>query len=528
MTTQPREILFDEAARAKLRNGIDQLADVVGVTLGPSGCNVCMQSWQPTVTKDGNSIVKEVELKDQFENMGAAMGKEVASKVRELCGDGTTTAVLLLRALVSGGVRLIASGASPIGLKRGIDRAVEAVKNALSSASHPVKGAQELLQIATVSAAGNAEYGAVIAQAFEKVGQAGVITIEEAKGTDTVIETVEGMQFDRGYLSPYFCTNLESMVCELADPLVLLVDQKVSSIQELLPLLQGVVASGRELLLVADDLDADVLSTLVVNRLRGALKVVAVKSPGFGDRKKAMLQDLAVLTGATVISQETGTDLRTAGPDVLGSAKRVSITKDKTTLVEGAGSKAAIADRVRTIEAELKLASNSYDKEKLEERKAKLQGGVAVIRVGAATEPELKQKKQIFQDSLNSVRAALEEGVVPGGGVALLRAAEAVGALHLQGDEALGGKLVQQACECCVKQIARNSGHDPSVIVLEIRESPKGYGFNALTDRVENLLEGGVIDAVKVEKTALTVAASAAGVVLLSEALVGDAEESEA
>jgi chaperonin GroEL len=525
MTTQPREILFDEAARAKLRAGIDQLADVVGVTLGPSGCNVCMQSWQPTITKDGNSIVKEVELKDQFENMGAAMGKEVAAKVREVCGDGTTTAVLLLRALVVAGCRLIASGASPIGLKRGIDQGVEAVIEALSQAAIPVKEARELLQIATVSAAGNAEYGAVIAEAFAKVGQQGVITIEEAKGTDTWIETVEGMQFDRGYLSPYFCTNLEAMNCDLQDPLLLLIEEKLSSVQELLPILQGVVATGRELVIIADDFDADVLSTLVMNRLRGALKVVAVKSPGFGERKKALLQDLAVLTGATVISRETGGDLRSAGPDVLGTAKRVLITKDKTTVVEGAGTKDALASRVAAIEAELTQASNSYDREKLEERKAKLQGGVAVIRVGAATEPELKQKKQIFQDSLNSVRAALEEGVVPGGGSALLRAGQALQKLPRAGDEGLGIQLVAQACEACLKQIARNSGLDPSVVVAEVKQSPSPMGFNALSERVEDLVKAGVIDAVKVEKTALSVAASAAGVVLLSEALVGDAEE---
>jgi chaperonin GroEL len=526
MTTQPREILFDEDARARLRAGIDQLADVVGVTLGPSGCNVCMQSWQPLITKDGNSIVKEVELKDQFENMGAAMGKEVAAKVRELCGDGTTTAVLLLRALVAGGVRLVASGASPIGLKRGIDKAVEAVIDHLNAVSIPVQNSKELLQIATVSAAGRSDYGSVIAEAFEKVGKQGVITVEEAKGTDTTIEVVEGMQFDRGYLSPYFCTNMESMVCDLQDPLLLLIDQKLSSVQELLPILQGVVATGRELVIVADDFDADVLSTLVVNRLRGSLKVVAVKSPGFGDRKKALLQDLAVLTGATVVSQETGGDLRSSGPDVLGTAKRVMITKDKTTIVEGQGSSSDIERRIHQIEAELNLATNTYDREKLEERKAKLQGGVAVIRVGAATEAELKQKKQIFQDSLNSVRAALEEGVVPGGGVALLNAANAARKLNLEGDEASGAALVAQACETCLKQIARNSGRDPSVVVLEVREAPAGHGFNALTDRVEDLLQAGVIDAVKVEKTALQVASSAAGVVLLSEALIGDAEES--
>jgi chaperonin GroEL len=526
MTTQPREILFDEDARAKLRAGIDQLADVVGVTLGPSGCNVCMQSWQPTITKDGNSIVKEVELKDQFENMGASMGKEVASKVRELCGDGTTTAILLLRALVAGGVRLIASGASPISLKRGIDKAVEAVLSHLDEVAIPVQNSRELLQIATVSAAGNVDFGSVIAEAFEKVGKQGVITIEEAKGTDTTIEVVEGMQFDRGYLSPYFCTNMESMVCDLHDPLLLLIDQKLSSVQELLPILQGVVATGRELVIVADDFDADVLSTLVVNRIRGSLKVTAVKSPGFGDRKKALLQDLAVLTGATVISQDTGGDLRTSGPDVLGSAKRMTVTKDKTTIVEGQGSSSEIENRIRQIDAELTLASNSYDREKLEERKAKLQGGVAVIRVGAATEAELKQKKQIFQDSLNSVRAALEEGVVPGGGVALLNAAAAAKKLALDGDEGLGAILVAQACETCLKQIARNSGRDPSVVVLEVREAPSGFGFNALNDRVEDLLQAGVIDAVKVEKTALQVASSVAGVVLLSEALVGDAEES--
>ena len=528
MSTQAREILFDEMARAKLRDGIGQVADVVEVTLGPSGCNVCMDAWQPTVTKDGNTIVKEVELKDQFENMGASLAKEVAAKVREQCGDGTTTAILLLRALVDHGVKYVASGASPIALKRGLDKATEAVVAELSKMSIPVKSEAELAQIATVSAAGNQEIGQLIAQAFTKVGREGVITIEESKTMETAIELVEGMQFERGYLSPYFCTNVEAMSCELQQPAILLVDQKIGSIQDLIPLLQTVAALGRELLIVAEDLDADVLSTLVVNRLRGHLKVAAIKAPGFGDRRKAMMQDLAVLTGATLVTEDAGMVLRAVSMEALGTAARVVITKDKTTLVDGGGNKEAIAARVRQLEGEIQLSTNQYDREKLEERKAKLSGGVAVIRVSAATEAEMKHRKQAFQDSLNSTRAALEEGVVPGGGCALLRASAVIAALPLQGDEALGGQIIRRACELPFKQIVRNSGQDPSVRLNEVLSMASQFGFNALSEQIEDLVAAGVLDAVKVEKVCLIVATSAAGVVLLSEALIGDAPEETA
>jgi len=528
MTTQPREILFDESARAKLRDGIEKLANVVVVTLGPTGCNVCYQSWQPTITKDGSSIVKEVELKDQFENMGVSIAKEVANRVREQAGDGTTTSILLLSQLVNQGVKLIASGASPILLKRGMDKAIEKVIHNLEAMAIPVKDPQDILDIATVSASGDREIGSMIAEAFEKVGHSGVITIEEAKSTDSSIELVEGMQFDRGYLSPYFCTNVESMQCELPNPAFLLVDGKISSIQEMLPLLQTVAAQGIELLIIADDLEADVLSTLVVNRLRGALRVTAVKAPGFGDRKKALLGDLAVLTGATLISEDTGTSLRHASLEMLGSADRVVITKDKTTIVGGSGSPEAIKARIAQIEAEEKTVTNNYDREKLQERKAKLSEGVAIIRVGAMTEPVLKHRKQLFQDSLNSTRSALKSGIVVGGGTALLRASRDLDQLKLEGDESLGVKLVAAACEAPVKQIARNSACDPSIILQEVLASSSAlFGFNAKTGQVENLRKAGVVDAVAGIVTYLNCSSSAAGIALLSEALVGDAEVAE-
>jgi len=528
MTTEPREIIFGETARAKLRDGIETLADVVSVTLGPAGCNVAYESWKPTITRDGNSIVGEVDLKDQFKNMGVSLGKEAVSKVRERCGDGSTTTVVLLRALVSDGVKMIAAGASPIGLKRGIDRAVETITQHLRTMAHQIAGPAEILNIARVSAAGDHSIGEMIAQAYERVGREGVITIEEAKGLDTTVEVVEGLRFDRGYASPYFCTNMESMVAELQSPALLLVDGEVGSVQEMLPILQAVAAAGRELLIIADDFKGEVIPTLVVNRLRGSLKVTAVKAPAFGDQRKAILQDLAILTGATVVSEAAGISLKQADSDVLGQCDKATITKDKTTLVGGKGETSAIEARIHQLQQEESLATNQYDKDKLKERVAKLRGGVAVIRVGAATEPELKMRKQAFQDSLNSTWAALSEGVVTGGGIALMRAAKAMlEESTASEDEALGAKLVYQACLAPLKQLALNSCKDPHVVVAQILKSEKSFGFNAVTEQIEDLVKAGVIDALLVVLSALHVAASVAGVVLLSESLIGDVEENE-
>lgn len=526
----PKEIIFEEEARELLSNGIKKLADVVAFTLGPKGRNVGLEkSWgAPTITNDGNSIVKDITLKNQYENMGVAMAKEVVQKMKEKCGDGTTTAILLLRALVENGIKNIASGASPIGLKRGIEKAVEAIVKEIEKFSTPIKNAKETRNIATVSASGNAEIGNLIADAMEKVGKSGVITIEEAKGTETTIELVEGMQFDRGFVSAYFCTNPDRMTVEMNDhPNILLVDRKISSVHELLPILQSVATAGKELLIIAEDIDGDALSTLVVNKLRGTLRVAAVKAPGFGDRRKAMLQDIAILTGATVIAEDTGVSYKEIPIETLGRAEKVLITKEHTTIINGEGSQEAIKARIKQIEKEAETTKSSYDKEKLDERKAKLSQGVGVIKVGAWTEPELKQKKQVFEDSLNSTKAALEQGIVPGGGVALLRASKVIEQLNLEGDEAIGAKIVSMACEAPIKQIVFNAGFDGLVVLSEVRKSKDNFGFNALTEKIEDLISAGVIDPAKVVKNALTFAASAAGIVLISEALIGDVQEEE-
>ncbi len=527
--SEAKEIIFEQEARDKLAKGIQQLADAVRSTLGPKGRNVGLEkSWgAPTITNDGNSIVKDIELPDQYENMGVAMAQEVASKLKDICGDGTTTGTLLLDALVQHGIKYIAAGTSPISIKRGIDRATEAMIKELEKMAIPVKGRDDTKNIATVSASGNEEIGTFIADAIEKVGQAGVVTIEEAKGTETAIEMVEGMQFDRGYISAYFVKNQEKMTIEMGNPYLLLVDKKIASIQEMLPVLQAVATTGRELLIICEDLEADVLATLVVNKMRGSLNVTAVKAPGFGDRRKAMLMDIAALTGGTLVSEEAGIYLKDVTVDVLGSAERVIITKETTTLVGGKGDADAIDARVSQIESEHSQSTSTYDQEKLLERKAKLKGGVAVIRVGAATEPELKQKKQMFEDSLSSTKAALEEGIVAGGGIALLHASRVIASLKLEGDEALGAALVAKACEAPTRQIVTNAGHDGSVILAELKGKDDSIGFNARTEKVENLIEAGVIDAVKVSKNCLIHAASVAGIVLISEALIGDAPEDE-
>jgi chaperonin GroEL len=529
--TTAKEIIFEEEARDALLAGIKKLADVVAFTLGPKGRNVGLEkSWgAPTITNDGNSIVKEIKLKNQYENMGVAMAQEVAQKIKEKCGDGTTTGMLLLRALVESGIKYIAAGASPISIKRGIDKAVEAVVKEIEKSAIPIKSKQEIKNIATVSSSGNQEIGDLIAEAMEKVGKTGVITIEEAKGTTTTTEVVEGMEFDRGYLSPYFCTNAEKMIVEKKNPQILLVDKKINSIHELLPILQAIAASATELLIIAEDLEGDALSTLVVNKLRGTLKVAAVKSPGFGDRRKAIMQDIAVLTGATLVSEETGMSLKEISLDVLGSADKILVSKEKTLIINGHGSAETIKARIKQIEKEIETATSSYDKEKLEERKAKLSGGVAVIRVGAPTEPEMKQRKQAFEDSLNSTKAAIESGVVPGGGVALLRAKGTIDKLKLEGDELIGAQIVKFACEAPLKQIASNAGFDGFVILADVEKAGKNFGFNALTDKVEDLVQAGVIDPAKVVINSLIHAASVGGIVLISEALIADApEEAEA
>jgi chaperonin GroEL len=530
MTTTPKEIIFEEEARQSLLKGIKKLADVVAFTLGPKGRNVGLEKgWgAPTITNDGNSIIKEIELKDPYENMGVAMGKEVVQKIKEKCGDGTTTGTILLCALVENGVKYITAGATPIGVKRGIDKSVEAIVKEIEKLSIPIKDNSEIKNIATVSASGNNEIGDFIAEAMEKVGRKGVITIEEAKGIDTTIEIVEGMQFDRGYLSAYFCTNPEKMIIEMNRPKILVTDRKITSVHDILPLLQTVASSGTELLIIADDIEGDALSTLVVNKLRGTLRVAAVKAPGFGDRRKALLQDIAVITGATVISEDAGLNLKDVSSEALGSADKIMVTKENTTIINGSGDAKQIEARVKQIENEIDNTTSTYDKEKLEERKAKLSGGVAVIRVGAATEPELKQRKQDFEDSLNSTKAAIEEGIVPGGGVALLRASKILEKLGLKGDEALGAKVVLLACEAPLKQIVFNAGLDGSVILADIQKSQsKNLGFNALTEKVEDLIAAGVVDPAKVVKNALILASSMAGIILISEALIADAKEEE-
>jgi len=426
MSSTPKEIIFEEEAREKLKEGIDKLADTVGVTLGPKGQNIGLDSsWgAPTITNDGNSIVKDIELKDPYANMGVSMGKEVARKIKENSGDGTTTGIILLRALVSAGIQNIASGTSPITLKRGIEKSVDLVLKEIDALAIPVENPAAIKNIATVSASGNHEVGILISDAIEKVGNEGVITIEEGKGTTTAIEMVEGMQFDRGYTSPYFCTNPEEMLVEMDQASILITDKKISSIQEILPLLQSLAASTKPLLIIADDIEGDALSTLVMNKLRGTLNVAAIKAPGFGDRRKELLEDIAVLTGATVVSEDKGMLLKDATVEVLGSAEKIEISKDTTTFIGGKGEHKKIKSRINQIKAESDNATSDYDREKLEERKAKLSGGVAVIRVGAPTEPEMKQKKQMFEDSLSSTRAAQESGFVPGGGAALLRASQ--------------------------------------------------------------------------------------------------------
>lgn len=528
MSDQPKELIFEEEARDKLAKGIGQLTDVVKVTLGPKGRHVGLDlSWgSPKITSDGSSIASDVELKNQYENMGASMGKQVAKKMKEKCGDGTTTSLVLLGSMVASGVKNIAAGASPILVKRGMEKTIQAIVSQLEKEADQIQNENEITKIATAAASADMETGKMISDAFQAVGREGVISIEEAKGLETSIEMVEGMKFDQGYASAYFCTNPENMTCVLNRPRILITDQKISSIQDLLPFLQDSAATAQELLIIAEDFEGDVLSTLVVNRLRGTLKICAVKAPGFGDRRKALLQDIATITGAQLITEDLGLTLKDVKLEMAGTAEKVVVTKDHTTVVGGNGDAKAIAKRVKQIEAEIAQSESEYDREKLQERKAKLSGGVAVIRVGATTESELKRKKQVFEDSLNSTRAAIEDGIIVGGGVALLNASKQIGkALQLAGDEKIGMEIILDACQAPFKQLIENSGFDSAVLLQEVLSGKGSLGFNTLTEKVEDLTKAGICDPVKVIKNALLFSSSAAGVILLSECLIGEAEE---
>jgi chaperonin GroEL len=523
-----KELLFNTDARSKLKRGVDQLAEAVKVTLGPKGRNVVIDKkfGSPTVTKDGVTVAKEVELNDPIENMGAQMVKEVATKTSDLAGDGTTTATVLAQAIFREGLKNVTAGANPMELKRGIDRAVEAVVEQLKTLSVPSAGKKEIAQVGTISANNDKEIGNLIAEAMEKVGKDGVITVEEAKGLETTLETVEGMQFDRGYLSPYFVTDPEKMEAVMDDPYILIHDKKISAMKELLPVLEKSAQSGKPLLIISEDVEGEALATLVVNKLRGTLKVVAVKAPGFGDRRKEMLRDVAVLTGGQVISEELGFKLENATLNDLGRAKRVVVDKDNTTLVDGRGKPDDIKGRIAEIRGAIDKSTSDYDREKLQERLAKLSGGVAVINVGAATETELKEKKARVEDALHATRAAVEEGIVPGGGVALIRAQSALDKLRGTEDEKIGVEIVRRALEEPIRMIAQNAGAEGSIVVAKVKESKeKNFGYNAATDAYEDLVKAGVIDPTKVTRTALQNAASIAGLLLTTECVVVERKE---
>lgn len=524
-----KEIKFDIEARDGLKRGVDALANAVKVTLGPKGRNVIIGKsfGGPTVTKDGVTVAKEIELSDALENMGAQMVKEVASKTNDLAGDGTTTATVLAQAIVKEGLKNVAAGANPMDLKRGIDKAVECIVADLTKQAKVVgSDSEKIKQIASISANNDDIIGELIATAFAKVGKEGVITVEEAKGTDTYVDVVEGMQFDRGYLSPYFVTNPEKMEAELESPYILLYDKKVSSLKELLPVLEPVAQSGKPLLIIAEDVDGEALSTLVVNKLRGALKIAAVKAPGFGDRRKAMLEDIAILTGGTVISEERGYTLENTTIEMLGTAKRVSIDKDNTTIVSGSGEADMIKNRVNQIKGQMEATTSEYDKEKLQERLAKLAGGVAVLYVGAASEVEMKEKKDRVDDALHATRAAVEEGIVAGGGVALLRAKASLASLKsTNADEATGIQIISRAVEAPLRTIVENAGLEGSVVVAKVAEGNGDFGYNAKTDEYVDMLKAGIIDPKKVTRVALENAASVAGMILTTECALVDIKE---
>jgi len=523
-----KELFFNTDARDRLKKGVDALADAVKVTLGPKGRNVILDKkfGAPTITKDGVTVAKEIELDDPIENMGAQLVKEVASKTADDAGDGTTTATVLTQSIFSVGIKNVAAGANPMDLKRGIDKAVEAIVAELKAASKEISTSKEIAQVATISANNDEEIGKMIADAMKKVGKDGVITVEEAKGTETEVRTVEGMQFDRGYLSPYFTTNTEKMEAELENPYILIYDKKISAMKELLPILEPVAQSGRPLLIIAEDVDGEALATLVVNKIRGALKVAAVKAPGFGDRRKAMLEDIATLTGGTVISEERGYKLENVTVDYLGTAEKINIDKDNTTIVNGAGEKATIEARINEIKSQIEKTTSDYDREKLQERLAKLSGGVAILYIGAATEVEMKEKKDRVDDALHATRAAVQEGVVVGGGVAFIRAAMVLEKLKgLNEDEDTGINIIKQAIESPLRTIVSNSGGEASVVINRIRDSKGDFGYNARTDKYEDLFKAGVIDPTKVTRLALENAASIAALLLTTECVVADIKE---
>ncbi|HIF38792.1 MAG TPA: chaperonin GroEL [Gemmatimonadetes bacterium] len=525
-----KELVFDVDARARLKAGVDQLAQAVKVTLGPKGRNVVLDRkfGSPTVTKDGVSVAKEVELEDPVENMGAQMVKEVATKTSDVAGDGTTTATILAQAIYGEGLKNVTAGTNPMGIRRGIDQAVDKVVEVLHDLSTDTQGKNEIAQVGAISANNNAEIGDLIADAMEKVGKDGVITVEEAKGLATTLETVEGMQFDRGYLSPYFVTDTERMEAVVEDPMILIHDKKVSSMKDLLPILEKVAQMGKPLLIIAEDVEGEALATLVVNRLRGTLKVCAVKAPGFGDRRKQMLEDIACLTGGQVISEDVGFKLENTVTSDLGSAKRVVIDKDNTTIVDGAGERKKIQGRIEEIKAAVNKSTSDYDTEKLQERLAKLSGGVAVINVGAATETEMKEKKALVEDALHATRAAVEEGIVPGGGVALVRAQSSLEDFTVDGhDEQVGVDILRRALEAPIRQIAINAGKEGSIVVAKVRGGEDAFGYNAQTEEYQDLVEAGVIDPTKVVRTALQNAASIAGLLLTTEAVIVDKPEAD-
>jgi chaperonin GroEL len=525
-----KELFFDSEAREKMKKGVDTLANAVKVTLGPKGRNVIIDKkfGSPTITKDGVSVAKEIELKDAVENMGAQLVKEVASKTADQAGDGTTTATVLAQAIYTIGSKNVAAGANPMDLKRGIEKAVTKVVESLREQSKTVDSSQEIAQVATISANNDAEIGQMIANAMDKVGREGVITVEEARGTETEVKTVEGMQFDRGYLSPYFVTNTEKMEVELERPFILISEKKVSSMKELLPVLEVVAQTGRPLLIIAEDVDGEALATLVVNKIRGALKVAAVKAPGFGDRRKAMLEDIAILTGGQVISEERGFKIESTSIEDLGQAEKVIIDKDNTTVVNGVGSKENIAGRVNQIKAQIESTTSDYDREKLQERLAKLSGGVAILYIGAATEVEMKEKKDRVDDALHATRAAVEEGVVSGGGVALIRAISNLDTLTGENeDQNTGIAIIRQAIEAPLRTIVANAGGEGSVVVNQVKSGKGDYGYNAREDRYENMLAAGIIDPTKVTRLALENAASIAGLLLTTECVIADKPEAE-
>ena len=520
-------LLYDEEARKSVLKGVNTLADAVKVTLGPKGRNVIIDKsfGSPTVTKDGVTVAKEIELEDKFENMGAQMVKEVASKTSDVAGDGTTTATLLAQAIYREGVKAVAAGSNPMDVKRGIDKAVEVVVKELGKMSKPTKDQKEIAQVGTISANNDETIGNIIAGAMDKVGKEGVITVEEAKGLETELEVVEGMQFDRGYLSPYFVTNADKMLVALEDALILIYEKKISGMKDLLPILEQIAKMGRPLLIIAEDIEGEALATLVVNKIRGTLHVAAVKAPGFGDRRKAMLEDIAILTGGKMISEDMGYKLENVKLEDLGRAKKITIDKDNTTIIDGAGKRADLEGRVKQIRAQIEETTSDYDREKLQERLAKLVGGVAVIKVGAATESEMKEKKARVEDALHATRAAVEEGIVAGGGVAYLRTLPALTKLELGGDEQIGVNIVKKAIEEPIKMIACNAGLEGSIVVEKVKEKKGSYGFNARTDEYEDMISAGVIDPTKVTRFALQNAASVSGLLLTTQCMIADKPE---